>query len=139
MAPQRQRWFYSAAGRPAGYDNVYSTSLEIVSGGNPNLESETSDSITLGALVQPRFLPGFSISSDYYDITVNNVIASIGSAQTIANLCYDSPNLSNPFCSLVQRAGASGGPNGEEPFRIIEGSLLQSSGRSSAYVRGGAR
>jgi len=127
----------TAAGRPAGYDYVYSSSLEIVSGGNPNLESETSDSFTVGALVQPRFLPGFSISSDYYDITVNNVIASIGTAQNIANLCYDSPNLSNPFCSLFQRAGASGGPNGEEPFRIIEGSLLQSSANfAKLKVRG---
>jgi outer membrane receptor protein involved in Fe transport len=127
----------NAAGRPANYDYVYSSSLEIVSGGNPNLQAETSDSITLGALVQPRFLPGFSVSSDFYDITVNNVIASIGTAQQIANLCYDSATLNNPFCGLFQRAGASGGPHGEEPFRIIEGSLLQSSANfAKLKVRG---
>ena len=117
----------SAAGRPAAYDYVYSSSLEILSGGNPNLRPEVSDSITAGIILQPRFLPGLSVSADYYDITVNKVIASIGSAQTIANQCYDSPNLTNPFCPLFTRAGASGGPRGEEPFRILEGSLLQAS------------
>jgi outer membrane receptor protein involved in Fe transport len=127
----------TTAGRPADYDYVYSSSLEIVSGGNPNLKAEKSDSYTVGGYIQPRFLPGLAISSDYYDITVNNVIASIGTAQQIANLCYDSPSLSNPFCGLFQRAGASGGPNGEEPFRIIEGSLLQAAANfAKLKVRG---
>ncbi|MFC7537493.1 TonB-dependent receptor domain-containing protein [Sphingomonas sp. GCM10030256] len=127
----------NAAGRPANYDYVYSSSLEIVSGGNPDLQVETSDSITIGGYVQPRFIPGLSISADYYDIKVKDVITSVGSAQQIANLCYDSPSLSNPFCNLFQRAGASGGPRGEEPFRILEGSLLQSTANfAKLKVRG---
>jgi outer membrane receptor protein involved in Fe transport len=117
----------NAAGRPAGYDYVYTASLEIKSGGNPNLQAETSKSLTLGGVFQPHWVPGLSISSDYYDITVDNVIAATGTPQQILNLCYDSPTLNNPFCGLFQRAGASGGPNGEEAFRVIEGSLLQSS------------
>lgn len=116
----------TAAGRPAGYDFVYAQSLEIVSGGNPNLTEETSDSYTAGVVVQPRWIPGLSISADYYDITVNNVISSV-TAQQILNLCYDSPTLNNPFCPLFQRAGASGGPAGEIPFQVLEASLLQSS------------
>ena len=115
-----------AAGRPAGYDYVYTASLEIVGGGNPRLKAETGDSITAGILLQPRFIPGLSISSDYYDIKVTNQIASIGSAQTILNLCYDSATLNNPFCGLFQRAGAAGGARGEQQFRVLEGSLLQS-------------
>ena len=124
----------AAAGAPAGYDFVYSSSLEIVSGGNPNLNVETSDSLTLGGYIQPRFIPGLSISSDYYNIKVNNVITSIGTAQDIANLCYDSPSLSNPFCGLFTRAGASGGPNGEIEFQIIQGSLLQSQANFAKLV-----
>lgn len=115
----------AAAGAPAGYDYRYASSLEILSGGNPDLKVETSDSYTVGVLLQPRWLPGLSLSVDYYKIKVNDVITSV-SAQTIANQCYDLPSLNNPFCALFQRAGAGGGPNGEEPFRIIEGSLLQS-------------
>lgn len=116
----------AAAGAPADYDYVYSSSLEIVSGGNADLTEETSDSYTAGVVLQPRFIPGLSISADYYDITVNKAIASV-SAQDIVDLCYDSPSLDNIYCPQFQRAGATGGPNGEVPFQILEGSLLQSS------------
>ncbi|PTQ65383.1 TonB-dependent receptor-like protein [Sphingomonas sp. PP-CE-3G-477] len=115
----------AAQGAPAGYDYVYTSSLEIVSGGNPNLQAETSKSYTFGGVFEPRFLPGLSISTDYYNITVDKVISAV-SAQQILNLCYDSPTLNNPFCGLFQRAGAGGGARGEIPFRVLEGSLLQS-------------
>lgn len=114
----------AAAGRPADFDFVYSSSLGILSGGNPDLTEETSDSITAGAIIQPRFLRGFSLSADYFDIKVNNVITA-PSAQQIVNACYDAVDLNNQFCSLFQRAGAGGAPTGEEPFRIIEGGLQQ--------------
>ncbi|WP_325058535.1 TonB-dependent receptor domain-containing protein [Sphingomonas sp. EC-HK361] len=116
----------NAAGRPSTYDYVYSASLEIKSGGNPNLQAETSKSLTLGAVYSPSYIPGLVVSGDFYDITVDNVISAV-SAQNILNLCYDSPTLNNPFCGLFQRAGSSGGPRGEEAFRVLEGSLLQSS------------
>lgn len=116
----------AAAGIPAGYDYVYTQSLEITSGGNPNLKAEKSDSYTLGAIYSPSYIRGLSISVDYYDITVNNVIDTVD-AQTIANQCYDSPSLDNSFCPLFQRAGAGGGPAGEVPYQILEGSLLSSS------------
>ena len=66
------------------------------------------------------------MSGDYYDIKVKSVIAAVA-AQQILNLCYDSPTLDNPFCALFQRAGAGGGPRGEQQFRVLEGSRLQSS------------
>ncbi len=115
-----------AAGAPAGYDYRYSSSLEILSGGNTDLTAEKSDSYTAGVIVQPRFIPGLSFSADYYTITVNNVITA-PSAQQIANACYDLPDLNNQFCSLFQRANAAGGPRGEQEFRILEGSLVQTS------------
>jgi outer membrane receptor protein involved in Fe transport len=111
----------AAAGRPAGYDFVYTSSLEIVSGGNPDLQAEKSRSITLGGVFQPTFLRGFSASVDYFDIKVDDVITS-PAVQTALNACYDSPTLDNQFCALFQRAGAGGGPRGEIPFRILEGS-----------------
>ena len=116
----------AAAGVPTGYDFVYSQSLETRSGGNNALREEKSDSWTAGVLLQPRFLPGFSISADYYTITVKNVISSVD-AQTIANLCYDSPSLDNLFCNQFERAGANGGPAGEVAHQILEGSMLESS------------
>lgn len=115
----------TAAGRPAGYDFVYSSSLDFLTGGNPNLSEESSDNYTAGFVLTPRFIPGLSISADYYDITVNDVISTVA-AQTIVNQCYDSPTLDNPFCGQFQRAGAGGGPRGEQTFRILEGTLLSS-------------
>ncbi|WP_242098332.1 TonB-dependent receptor [Sphingomonas sp. CROZ-RG-20F-R02-07] len=123
----------AAAGRPAGYNFVYSQTLLFRSGGNPNLAAETSDSYTVGGVLQPHWVPGLSITADYYSIKVNQAIASVD-AQTIINQCYDLSSLSNQFCSLFQRAGASGGPRGEVPFQILEGSLI-SGGVNFAQLR----
>jgi outer membrane receptor protein involved in Fe transport len=99
-------------------------SLPIVSGSNPNLKEETSDSYTIGAVIQPRFLPGFSLSIDYYDITVNDIIAAVG-AQGIVNSCYDLPTLDNVFCQQFTRfQGPGTGPNGELPGAVLGNSLI---------------
>ncbi|TXC69049.1 TonB-dependent receptor [Sphingorhabdus soli] len=111
-----------ADGVPVGYDYIYTSSLPYLSGGNPNLEPETSDSYTFGGVFQPRFLPGFALTVDYYNITVNNVIAGLG-AQTILNQCYDSSTIDNQYCDLFDRAGPGGGPNGEIQGQVIENSL----------------
>ncbi len=115
----------AAAGIPTSYDFVYTQSLETLSGGNPNLKAETSDSYTLGGVLTPHWVPGLTFSVDYYKITVNNVIAAVD-AQTIADQCYDSPSLNNPYCALFKRAGAGGGPKGEVEHQILDGSLLAS-------------
>jgi len=112
-----------AAGLPATFNpNTSGVTTLFQSGGNPNLREETSDSWTFGGVFQPRFLPGFSFSADYYDIQVNDVITS-PSAQQIVNACYDLADLNNQFCDVFQRAGAAGGPRGEGPFEILQGSL----------------
>ncbi|MGZ8361378.1 MAG: TonB-dependent receptor domain-containing protein, partial [Allosphingosinicella sp.] len=104
-------------------------SLPVVSGSNPNLEAETSDSWTFGAVIQPRFIPGLSISVDYYDITVDGVIVSVG-AQQIANSCYDAADLNNVFCQQFTRfrgpgLGPGGGASPEQPGDILNNSLIQ--------------
>ncbi|HEY5721997.1 MAG TPA: TonB-dependent receptor [Allosphingosinicella sp.] len=112
-------------------------SLEIQSGSNPDLEAETSDSWTIGGVFQPRWIPGFSLTVDYYDITVNKVIGSIA-AQTIVNSCYDQPDLNNQFCALFDRFDGPGvGPGGELPGEILDGSLIQIPLNFQALVRRG--
>ena len=126
----------TAAGRPADFDYVYTSSLEIVSGGNPGLQEEKSDNYTVGGVLTPRFLPGLSVSVDYFDITVKDVITAV-SAQQILNSCYDAASLDNIFCNSFERAGAGGGPRGEQQFRVLEGSLLASTlNFASLKVRG---
>jgi len=114
-----------AAGIPAGTNIIYGQTPGFLSGGNPNLKAEKSDSYTYGVVYQPRFLPGFSVSVDYYNIKVKNAIQFVG-PQTIINACYDLPTFPNTFCSQFQRAGSGGGPRGESPFALLENSLLSS-------------
>ena len=83
--------------------NVPASGIRGLNGSNPNLSEETSDSYTVGFVAQPRFIPGLTLSVDYYNITIDNVIFSLG-AQTIINQCYDNPSgIANPFCEAIFR------------------------------------
>ncbi|WEK02608.1 MAG: TonB-dependent receptor [Candidatus Sphingomonas phytovorans] len=114
----------AAAGIPTSYDFVFNQSLEIVSGGNPNLKAEKSTSWTLGGVYQPSFARGLTVSVDYYDITVNDVITST-TVQNALNACYDAPSLANQFCALFKRDDATGSISGT-PFRILNGTFRDS-------------
>ena len=75
--------------------------------GNINLKPEQGTSITVGSILQPHFIPGLSLTIDYYSIKVKNVIAALGGQQVI-NLCYDSTTgINNQYCAAVFR-----NPNG---------------------------
>ncbi|RST30845.1 TonB-dependent receptor [Sphingomonas ginkgonis] len=120
----------------AGIPNV-TRSLPILSGSNPNLKPEVSHSLTLGGVLTPRFIPGFSLSVDYYNIKVKNVIVSL-SAQAIVNGCYDAASLDNPFCPLFQRfRGAGTGPLGELPGEVLGNTLLSAGQNFAKRVRRG--
>ena len=126
----------AAAGVPDDYNFTYTSSIEIVSGGNPDLKEETSDSFTAGVVWQPAFAPGFTLSADYFDIEIDDVITA-PSAQDIMDACYDAPDLNNQFCGLFTRNGAGAGPLGEEAYQILQGSLLQLSlNYASSKARG---
>lgn len=83
--------------------NNAATTPQFATSGNPLLNAEVGKSLTVGAVFQPSFLPGFSLTVDYYRIKVTNVIASL-TAQTVINQCYDDPvGIDNPFCAVVFR------------------------------------
>ncbi len=69
-------------------------------GGNPDLEEETSDSYTAGVVLQPRFVPGLTITADYFNIKVKNAVGLAGgSLQNGLNLCFGTiQDLNNPIC-----------------------------------------
>jgi outer membrane receptor protein involved in Fe transport len=114
----------TALGPLLGSLSNISPSLGIVSGSNPDLHAEKSDSWTFGVVIQPRWVPGFSLSVDYFDINVKGIITSL-TAQAIVNSCYDAASLNNIFCAQFKRNLNNGpGPNGEAPGRVIENSLI---------------
>ena len=97
----------AAAGVPGGFDSNTNASIEGVSSGNPNLNAEEAESWTAGVVLQPRWMPDFSFTADYYDIQIEDAIALID-AQDIIDNCYDaSGGLDQNFCSLFSR-----GPDG---------------------------
>lgn len=65
-----------------------------LTGGNPDLNNEQSASYTLGFVFEPEFIPGLTISSDYTNLEVTDVIQSLTATQ-VANACYDSNNFPN--------------------------------------------
>jgi iron complex outermembrane recepter protein len=77
--------------------------IQTLSGGNPNLAPEASRTYTGGVVLTPSFIPGLTMSVDYYQIKLKNAITSIsGSNAAIANICIASGG-SSPFCSLYVR------------------------------------
>lgn len=92
-----------ASGKTIPFTNVSTATIAGANRGNPDLLEEKGTSITVGFVAQPRFIPGLSISVDYYDIKLKNVIQSVG-AQTVINQCFDSTTgIDNPFCAAVFR------------------------------------
>ncbi|MDK2762062.1 MAG: TonB-dependent receptor [Sphingopyxis sp.] len=74
----------------------------VVTGGSMDVTPETSDSLTAGLVWQPRFLPGFDLTVDYWNIKIGNMIAAV-SQQNILNLCMDLPSSDNQFCDRITR------------------------------------
>ncbi|MDZ4363539.1 TonB-dependent receptor plug domain-containing protein [Brevundimonas sp.] len=57
--------------------------------GNPDLSEEKSDTITVGAVWQPTFVDGLSMSLDYYKIEVEDYIGTIsGGVSGIVGACF---------------------------------------------------
>ena len=103
----------------------------------PEPEAGGVDSLTLGGVCSRGFIPGLSLSVDYYNIKVDNVIVSL-SAQAIVNGCYDQPSLNNPLCGLFTRfRGPGTGPLGELPGQILGNSLISAGQNFAKRVRRG--
>ncbi|MNX92454.1 catecholate siderophore receptor CirA [compost metagenome] len=67
--------------------------------GNPNLSEEESDTITLGAVWKPTFLPGLTMSLDYYDISIDGYIGTIeGGVSGIVANCFAAADLNSAAC-----------------------------------------
>lgn len=79
------------------------TQIPATFGGNANLSEETSDSYTLGVVLQPRFIPGLSITADYFNFEVEDAIATFGGGLNSAlNLCYNVvQDINSPFCQFI--------------------------------------
>ena len=93
---------------PRPFTNTSASGISGFNQGNSNLVPEKGTSITVGAVIQPRFLPGFSFTVDYYDIKITQAISGL-TGQAILNACFEDPvTIANPFCAAIFRRPSTG-------------------------------
>lgn len=89
-----------------------------LSGGNPDLEEETADTFSVGAVWSPRFgqpwLQRLSGSVDYYNIEITEAIGFVTASEQLRR-CFNFDGTSNPtfdpnnfFCNQFERDRNSG-------------------------------
>ena len=85
----------AAAGLPADFESsiVDFTSVGTLAG-NPNLANEKADAWTVGAVIRPRFLPGFTLAVDWVDIELQDAVVTL-LPEDLLEACYDSPDFPN--------------------------------------------
>jgi outer membrane receptor protein involved in Fe transport len=110
-----------AQGVPSTVIDSYTYSnaqVPAFSGGNPNLGEETAKTYSVGMVWSPNFdnpwLAGLSVSVDYFNIELEDVIATVDANVQIQQ-CYNFNGTSNPtysptnfFCQLFSRDTLSG-------------------------------
>ncbi|RZJ43416.1 MAG: TonB-dependent receptor, partial [Brevundimonas sp.] len=114
------------------YAPSYASGIAGESGGNPLLEPETSKSLTLSTVIEPRFFPNFSLVLDYYEITIDDVI-STPSLNSLAAQCVDGGTSLSAICD---------GAGIDLVFRDApdtwDGVSADATSRSSGFAVGGA-
>lgn len=132
-APTAPRNLCEATGAPTGtYGGISQPSsgqINVTTSGNPDLDVERAKTYTLGLVFQPTFVPRFSITVDYFNIKINDLI-SAPSQNDILNGCYTTAlnpsQTPNAFCALISRNPLTGSLNGagETPGVILASSNL---------------
>ncbi len=110
-----------ATGVPAQIADTYqytTVAIGAINSGNTDLTPEEADTITFGVVIRPEFeaalVRDLSVSVDYYDIDITDVIAPIAGGTALTK-CYnlDGSNPAydpaNPFCQTLRRNPLTGG------------------------------
>lgn len=93
---------------PTNFEDPNSSSVPGFSRGNDSLLEETAKSWTVGAVARPSFIPGLSVTVDWYDIKIEDAI-NTAEPEEVAELCVDQPSFENVFCDAIIRSPVTGG------------------------------
>jgi outer membrane receptor protein involved in Fe transport len=102
-APNLNELFQSGTSRSnnfgtgTAFGKYAGATFQEITRGNPALNPEKSDSLTFGAVLQPRFLPGFSVSADWFRFKVKDAINQFF-ANDIAQRCTEGRQ---EFCDAI--------------------------------------
>lgn len=81
---------------------VNPTRITQITDGNRALRPEKANTLGLGVVVSPRFLPGFSASFDYYNIKLSDAITTLAVNDIVARCIGGESEL----CALITRNAA---------------------------------
>ncbi len=114
-APNLNDLFQPVGISSTGFNDLLTTgnnSTQLVTRGNATLTPEQAHTYTLGLVLTPDFIPGFTTSLDYYQTHMSNAITGISyQSVTVQNLCIGSaPTYNSPYCALATRPIAPGQP-----------------------------
>ncbi|ASG24556.1 TonB-dependent receptor plug domain-containing protein [Nitrospirillum viridazoti] len=77
-------------------------------GGNANIQPETGQTKTIGAVITPTFIPHLNITVDYYQLNLTGAIGVIQPVNALTSCYITNPTANNPLCKLVSRNPANG-------------------------------
>lgn len=100
--------------------------IQGVFGGNPDLQEETSDSFTGGVVIRPSFVPGLSLTADYYNIKIKDTISTLGGGLgNSLDLCYNQvQDINSVYCqAFVGTRNALGQFDGVNPPAILNANV----------------
>ncbi|HZE58140.1 MAG TPA: TonB-dependent receptor [Chthoniobacterales bacterium] len=107
---------------PVLFDPVTGTTLQppngVWEGGNPNLIPENTDAYTAGVVWTPKFLPGFTMTLDVYELYTTSLILD---ADSFAQVLLTTGVVDPDGCGLVAGGGGPGLGTTRDP---ITGNLL---------------
>ncbi|HEX8481798.1 MAG TPA: TonB-dependent receptor [Allosphingosinicella sp.] len=105
-------------GAPAGLigsiQNPSAGQANATGGGNPNIQPEKANTFTVGAIFRPEFVPGLTVSIDYYNIKINDAITA-ATPDDIISACFgDNPaaitaaQANSVACTSIRRSTVNG-------------------------------
>lgn len=82
---------------------------------NPAIKPEKADTFTVGAVFSPRdYVPGLTLSVDYYNIVINNAI-TFATPGDLINACFGTvtaASATSAACTVIRRNPENGGLSG---------------------------
>ena len=122
-APNLNDLFQPVGISSTGFNDLLTSgnsSTQLVTRGNAALTPEQAHTYTLGMVLTPDFMPGFTTSLDYYQTHMSNAITSISYQNvTVQQLCIaTAPAYNSPYCALATRPIAPGNRASPRPPTI---------------------
>jgi iron complex outermembrane receptor protein len=81
---------------------------QVESGSNPNLTPATAESYTAGIVYSPHYVPGLTITVDYFRTLEQNIVSTIGGGTILTSVENLGP--ASPYASLVSMGNFPGQP-----------------------------